>query len=170
MFFCVPRTRQGSAPPKKIWGWELLPLEKKSGTLNEGILTYISCMDTAYVREFPHPPISQPYKVQYLHVWYLELFFVIYFGYKIHQNTIKKFGDQKILSRKYSQYGGIFGDTLQKKRVRIPPNGKMTIIVPRRLNYPPNRPSPHWPFTIVCLIIAPLRCFLERKGGEIKKI
>ena len=32
--------------------------------------TYISCMDTAYVRESPSP--KQPYKVQYLHFRYLK--------------------------------------------------------------------------------------------------
>ena len=34
------------------------------------VLTYISCMDTAYVRESPSP--KQPYKVQYLHFRYLK--------------------------------------------------------------------------------------------------
>ena len=29
-----------------------------SGTANGGILTYISCMDTAYVKEFPSPLIK----------------------------------------------------------------------------------------------------------------
>ena len=34
------------------------------------VLTYISCMDTAYVRE--NPPPKSPYKVQYLHFRYLK--------------------------------------------------------------------------------------------------
>ena len=42
-----------------------------SGTYNGRILTYISCMDTAYVRK--HPPPKEPYKVQYLHFRYLKL-------------------------------------------------------------------------------------------------
>ena len=33
--------------------------------------TYISCMDTAYVRE-SSPPFQQPYKIQYLHCSYLN--------------------------------------------------------------------------------------------------
>ena len=38
---------------------------------NGGILTYKSCMDTAYVRE--NPPSKQPYKDQYLHSRYLKV-------------------------------------------------------------------------------------------------
>ena len=35
-----------------------------------GILTYVSCMDTAYVRETT--ALKQPYKVQDLHLRYLK--------------------------------------------------------------------------------------------------
>ena len=34
------------------------------------VLTYVSCMDTAYVRETPSP--KQPYKAQYLDFRYLK--------------------------------------------------------------------------------------------------
>ena len=40
-------------------------------TSNRGILTYWSCMDTAYVRETSPP--KQPYKLQYLHFRYLDV-------------------------------------------------------------------------------------------------
>ena len=57
----------------KMWGIKDPVIKSPNMSLvpKMEVLTYISCMDTAYVRE--NPPPKWPYKVQYLHFRYLKL-------------------------------------------------------------------------------------------------
>ena len=51
--------------------------------------TYISCMDTEYVRESPPHPVKQPYKVQYLHSRYLKC--LVSYGDSLLQTKVYRF-------------------------------------------------------------------------------
>ena len=65
----------GTSPGKKgsFKGVKQLGYHPKGTTIFP--MTYMSCMDTTYVRETPSP--KQSYKAGYLHFWYLKLLVIV---------------------------------------------------------------------------------------------
>ena len=61
MFQLLHQTKGTDDHHRSLMKWLVVHLTNSSnmsGTYNGGILTYVSCMDTAYAREFSHPQNS----------------------------------------------------------------------------------------------------------------
>ena len=91
------------------------------------VLTYISCMDTAYVRGNPSP--KQSYKVQYLHVRYLKCLVIqewktrdswYIIDVKFYPHKLGKFGSKPPLTSMIHSTIGNNWDVLGRLVVWIP--------------------------------------------------